>query len=106
MPYDFLVPYAGDDWLWHDFIHANDHIVVRNRVRVDQLLSREGGIESYIRLVEERAKKESKIKQLQKIESSEEMAAGRESKGLSYSKKGKKKVKKGGMSMHGGSEYI
>jgi len=57
-----LVPYAGDDWLWHDFIHANDHIVVRNRVRVDQLVSREGGIESFIRLVEERAKKESKIK--------------------------------------------
>ena len=61
LPYDFLVPYAGDDWLWHDFIHANDHIVVRNRVRVDQLLSREGGIESYIRLVEERAKKEQKM---------------------------------------------
>ena len=100
-----MVPYAGDDWLWHDFIHANDHIVVRNRVRVDQLLSREGGIESYIRLVEERAKKEQKIKQLQKIENSEE-GAGRESRGTAFSKKGKKKVKKGGMSMSNGSEYI
>ena len=102
LPYDFLVPYAGDDWLWHDFIHANDHIVVRNRVRVDQLLSREGGIESYIRLVEERAKKEHKIKQMQKIETSEESA--RENRGLASSKKGKKKVNKAGMSMIGGSE--
>ena len=107
MPYDFLVPYAGDDGLWHDFIHANDHIVVRNRVRVDQLLSREGGIESYIRLVEERAMKESKIKQMQKIENGEEVTAERESRRTAFSKKGKKKVKKGGMSMLGGGiEYV
>jgi hypothetical protein len=42
---------------------------------------------------------------LQKIENSEE-GAGRESRGTAFSKKGKKKVKKGGMSMSNGSEYI
>lgn len=68
------------------------------------MLSKEGGIESFIRLVEERAKKEQKIKQLQKIESQDESGA-RESRGTGLSKKGKKKVKKGGMN-GGGSEYV
>lgn len=58
LPYDFLVPYAGDDWLWEEFLHANDHIKVRNKVRLDQIVRREGGIENYVRYIEERVKKE------------------------------------------------
>lgn len=39
----------------------NDHLVVRNRIRLDQLVMREGGIENYIRYVEQRVKKEQRL---------------------------------------------
>jgi hypothetical protein len=39
LPYDFLVPYSGEDQLWDAFIHTNDHLKVRNKTRVDQLLA-------------------------------------------------------------------
>ena len=51
LPYDFLVPYS-DESLWEEFEHVNDHLIVRNKVRLDQLMRREGGIENYIRYVQ------------------------------------------------------
>ena len=61
LPYDFLVPYANDEEVWEEFLHTNDHLKARNKVRLDQMLSREGGIDSYIHLIEERLRKELAI---------------------------------------------
>ena len=58
LPYDFIVPYANDEDVWAEFLHTNDHLSVRNKVRLDQMLKREGGVENYLRFVEERLKKE------------------------------------------------
>lgn len=58
LPYDFIVPYANDEELWAEFLHTNDHLKARNKVRLDQMLSREGGVDNYIRLIEERLRKE------------------------------------------------
>ena len=54
LPYDFMVPYAGDEELWDEFIHTNDHLHVRNKTRLDQIIkNQEGGsIENYIKYVE------------------------------------------------------
>ena len=55
---------------------------MRNRVRMDQLFRQEGGLEQYLRLIEQRARKEHRI-----------MLAA-ESEKTSLSKKTKKKAKK------------
>jgi hypothetical protein len=81
LPYDFMVPYAGDDWLQDLIKNSAPQVMVRNRVRMDQLLRQEGGLEQYIRLIEQRARKEHRI-----------MLAEAEKTG-SF-KKGKKKTKK------------
>ena len=44
LPYDFIVPYAGDDWIWHEFLHANDNLIVRNKKRLDNILGEEDGV--------------------------------------------------------------
>ncbi len=58
LPYDFIVPYA-DDSLYEEFLKTNRHLVVRNGLRLDALVIREGGIDNYIRFVEELVKKEA-----------------------------------------------
>ena len=55
------MPYANDEEVWEEFLHTNDHLKARNKVRLDQMLSREGGIDSYIHLIEERLRKELAI---------------------------------------------
>jgi hypothetical protein len=59
LPYDFIVPYA-DDTIFEDFLNCNNHLVVRNKMRLDQLVMREGGIDNYINYIEERVKKDLK----------------------------------------------
>ena len=61
LPYDFLVPYA-DDSLLDEFRTVNQHLVVRNKMRLEQLVRREGGVDNYIRYVGERIEKERKGK--------------------------------------------
>jgi hypothetical protein len=35
LPYDFMVPYAGDDWLQDLIKNSTPQVMVRNRVRMD-----------------------------------------------------------------------
>jgi hypothetical protein len=56
LPYDFMVPYSGEEQLWEEFIHANDHLVVRNKTRFDQMLREDGGSERALLYLEEKLK--------------------------------------------------
>jgi hypothetical protein len=56
LPYDFMVPYSGEDWLWNEFLHTNDHLVVRNKTRLDQMLREDGGYDRFCIYMEEKLK--------------------------------------------------
>ena len=56
LPYDFMVPYSNEDELWEQFIHTNDHLVVRNKTRLDQMLQQDGGYGRVIAYLDEKLK--------------------------------------------------
>lgn len=47
LPYDFLVPYE-DESLFEEFLDVNSHLKSRNKLRLENLVKREGGVDLYI----------------------------------------------------------
>lgn len=48
-----MVPYE-DDSEYHDFLKVNMHLKARNKLRLDQLVFKEGGVDNYISYMEKK----------------------------------------------------
>ena len=58
-----MVPYA-DESLFEEFKTVNKHIVVQNKIRLEEILQREGSIDNCLKYIEERAKKEQLFRKM------------------------------------------